>query len=136
MVQNTTKILEKVVARPHKPVDNIYVSFCSLLIRFNSNNPTCIFNHTFHDIGGIFWHMFFRQPSEYKPCKRILNCSTGSGMLFIVRYDTICMSLWENQSLMNIFQKILQLCIHRRGSRSILVPATLQNMLKVGPYSL
>lgn len=56
-------------AQPHK--------FCSLIVKFNSSEPTTMFQTTLYDIDAIVRHMFFLQLSEYKPCDRILDCPGG-----------------------------------------------------------
>jgi hypothetical protein len=51
--------------------------FCSLIVKFNSSEPTTMFQSTLYDIDAIVRHMFFLQLSEYKPCDRILDCPGG-----------------------------------------------------------
>ncbi|ACI64399.1 predicted protein [Thalassiosira pseudonana CCMP1335] len=74
-LNETTNVYEKQVAHPNKPVDDVhYDNFCSLLIRFDSNNLVDMFKDKNYDIDAIVRHMFFRQLSEYKPCQRVKDC--------------------------------------------------------------
>ena len=64
-------------------LDNLHSSaqqshkFCSLIVKFNSSEPTTMFQTPLYDIDAIVRHMFFLQLSEYKPCDRILDCPGG-----------------------------------------------------------
>jgi len=71
---NTSKILQKEVAHPHKPDEVKYDKFCSFIVRFNSTHPTEMFQSTMYDIDAIIRHMFFLQLSEYNQCERITEC--------------------------------------------------------------
>lgn len=51
--------------------------FCSLIVKFNSSEPTTMFQTPLYDIDAIVRHMFFLQLSEYKPCDRIIDCPGG-----------------------------------------------------------
>lgn len=51
--------------------------FCSIIVKFNSSEPTTMFQTTLYDIDAIVRHMFFLQLSEYKPCERITDCPGG-----------------------------------------------------------
>ena len=51
--------------------------FCSIIVRYNSSQPAQMFNQTSYDPDAMVRHMFFLQLSEYKQCKRILDCPGG-----------------------------------------------------------
>lgn len=51
--------------------------FCSFIVKYNSSEPTQMFQSPLYDIDAIVRHMFFLQLSEYKPCERILDCPGG-----------------------------------------------------------
>ncbi|KAL7537627.1 hypothetical protein ACHAXR_007973 [Thalassiosira sp. AJA248-18] len=109
--RNTSKILVKAVAHPHKPRGKVeYEKFCSFMVRYNSTSLAYMFNHTKYDTDAFVRHMFFLQLSEYKPCERVTDCRISNpykafrcmvGYKFHITMENTLMDGYVSEKLFN-----------------------------------